>query len=401
VNEPIQRAAYFDGLRGYAAVQVLLLHYLSVFAIAIGGIAPAVPHPAWEDHFIHRPWFFVCDGYVAVSLFFLISGTVLTVAFEASAASVWRLVLRRVIRLGLPMAACILLAAGWFALLPRAHVAASTLFGPNDWLKSLGPPRVTVGNVLNGMVAGGMLLGQQGQSLLPPPLPRWLGLAPAAHSFNAPLWTLHLEFYGSLLVLLLVRLRVRVPRRVFKTIFAVLLVVLSMHPLGLFLVGYGAARLQLRVGWGRFCATGSARALAVLALAVGVCASSHGLPQSWAREFERISNIIRLPMRLDGFHAYAQYGAVLIFAAVLILPGLRAWLGGRLGRWLGRYSFSLYLVHFPVLFTVTSALLVALQGMRGGAVMAVAVGLGLTVGLTWGFERWVDAPATRLSRLMT
>ncbi len=400
-DQTIERAAYFDGLRGYAALQVVFLHYVSALALAIGGIAPLVPHPAWEDNFIHRPWFFLCDGYVAVSLFFLISGVVLTGSFEASAAPAWRLVLRRLIRLGVPMVACVLLAALWFAWLPRAHVQAAGLFGPNAWLDGLGPKRVTLGTVCKELVAGGMLLGDQGETLLPPPLPRWFGLAPAAQNFNPPLWTLHLEFYGSLLVLLMVRLRVWLSARWFKAIYGALLILLSMHPLGLFLIGFGVARLVRRPGWARCCGKPWMRRLAWLALIMGICASSHGLPAGWGREFERISNVFRFPMRLDAFHAYGQYGGILIFFAVLVLPGLRAWLGGKLGRVLGRYSFSLYLVHFPVLFTVTSALLVATRDMAGGVVVSVAAGLALTGVLTFGFERWVDAPATRLSRVVT
>ncbi len=400
-HETIQRAAYFDGLRGYAAVQVVFLHYVSALALAIGGIAPLVPHPAWEDNFIHRPWFFLCDGYVAVSLFFLISGVVLTGSFEASAAPAWRLVLRRLIRLGVPMVVCVLLAALWFAVWPRAHVQAAALFGPNTWLAGLGPKRVTLATVCKEFLAGGMLLGHQGETLLPPPLPRLLGLVPAEQNFNPPLWTLHLEFYGSLLVLLMVRLQAKLPARWFKTMYVTLLILLSMHPLGLFLIGFGVARLVRRPGWERYCATRWMRALAWLALIVGICASSHGLPAGWGREFERISNIFRFPMRLDAFHAYGQYGGILIFFAVLVLPGLRAWLGGPLGQVLGRYSFSLYLVHFPVLFTVTSALLVATRHMMGGVALSVAVGLVLTAVLTFGFERWVDAPATRLSRVLT
>ncbi len=372
------------------------MHYTTLLAPAIGNIAPWLAHPPWEDAFIRKPWFFVADGYVAVSLFFLISGMVLTSTFASGSAGMH--VLRRLIRLGLPMGGAVLLAAFWFLVFPRAHVLAAQDFGPNPWLAALGPPRVTVGNTLNELFAGGMLLGQQGETLLPGPVGKWLGLAPAAASFNAPLWTLHLEFYGSLLVLLMARLQARMPPKAFRRVYYALLFILVMHPLDLFLLGFGAARLVRRPGWQVFAASARGRGLAVIALVLGICASSHGFPKTWGREFERICNIIRLPMRLDAFHAYGQYGAILIFFAVLALPALQRGLGARLGRGLGRYSFSLYLVHFPILFTLTSALMVALRPFADGWVAAVTGGLLVTGLVTVLFERFVDAPATRLSR---
>jgi|SRR5580700_1882571 hypothetical protein len=61
----MQRVEYLDGLRGLAAMQVVLNHYTLAFA------------PGWVG-----PLGFFADGVAAVLLFFLMSGLVLTYSFE-------------------------------------------------------------------------------------------------------------------------------------------------------------------------------------------------------------------------------------------------------------------------------------------------------------------------------
>lgn len=63
----MQRVCYLDGLRGFAALQVVALHYLTVFA----------------------------PGYMAVSLLSFMSGLVLTYSFEARTAGCGDLLTRR------------------------------------------------------------------------------------------------------------------------------------------------------------------------------------------------------------------------------------------------------------------------------------------------------------------
>jgi peptidoglycan/LPS O-acetylase OafA/YrhL len=107
-------------------------------------------------------------------------------------------------------------------------------------------------------------------------------------------------------------------------------------------------------------------------------------------------------MRVDEFHFYSHFGAILIFFAVLALPGAQSLLGSRLGLLLGRYSFSLYLVHFPILLTVTMACLLRLHDAPPALAIgtASACGLAATVVAALLFERLVDRPAISLSRFL-
>jgi peptidoglycan/LPS O-acetylase OafA/YrhL len=210
-------------------------------------------------------------------------------------------------------------------------------------------PKLNPVTVLKEIFVCGLFFGHAHFSLLlPGSLGDRLGLPALSHSFNPPLWSLHLEFYGSLIVLGLVAARERLTRRWHKVLCAVCTLGLIAHPMGLFVIGYLVAQMIRTVWWRRFVEGWLVRKLAVLAIILGVAMSAHVAPGWLIGAYDKVSRFEVLPMRADEFHFYAQYGAMLIFFGVLVLPELQGFLAGRLGRVLGRYSFSLYLVHFPV-----------------------------------------------------
>jgi peptidoglycan/LPS O-acetylase OafA/YrhL len=396
----MKRVAYLDGLRGFAALQVVVMHYVLAFAPAIGNIAPAVPHPAWEHWFIHSPLFFFADGYVAVSIFFLISGTVLTYSFEASGRSFSTQVARRIIRLGLPMAASILLGAIWYFSFPQAHLQAAAFLQNTTWLGQVGPAHPRIGAVLKELCTA-LLFGHAHFSLVfPGMLGERVGLMQLSQSFNAPLWTLHLELYGSFIVLLLVVAERTLSRFWHRLVCIVAACGLIAHPLGLFVIGYLAAKMLSTSPWQTISASKMAKMLGCAGVILGVSMSAHVAPAWFMRAYGRFTWFEKLPMKADDFHFFSQYGAMLIFFGILVLPGFQRVLGAGLGRVLGKYSFSVYLVHFPILLTLTSFLTVRFAALGQGAAFCAAsvIGLGVTALLTFVFERWVDRPATELSR---
>jgi len=113
------KVQYLEGLRGIAAMQVVLLHFVS-------GFMPDTAQHAWP------PLHVLYDGHTAVYVFFLISGTVLTPSFARPGAFTSKLA-RRVVRLGIPVAAAAATATALLALFPDAHRQAAVLTG-SAWL---------------------------------------------------------------------------------------------------------------------------------------------------------------------------------------------------------------------------------------------------------------------------
>ena len=89
------RIAYLESIRGLAALQVLLLHFLAAFAPDLVFSLPAGAAVAGYIHYI----------------FFALSGYVLTRSFERHLAQPSSQILARVIRLGLPAITATLVAA--------------------------------------------------------------------------------------------------------------------------------------------------------------------------------------------------------------------------------------------------------------------------------------------------
>src|SRR5208283_1833419 len=101
-------------------------------------------------------------------------------------------------------------------------------------------------------------------------------------------------------------------------------------------------------------------------------------------------------------HLQSIIGAVAVFVGISLSPCLQTGLRSSVSKWLGRISFSLYLVHFPVLFTISSLGFVLFSSQLPylpAVIVTSLLGVGISLILADGFERVVDKPAIRLSRL--
>ncbi|KAL9186398.1 hypothetical protein ACHAXT_005636 [Thalassiosira profunda] len=108
---------------------------------------------------------------------------------------------------------------------------------------------------------------------------------------------------------------------------------------------------------------------------------------------------------VDAFMLYYILGAsILVWLLVVCEPkGARRILASKPLRYLGQISFSLYLTHIPMLYTLTSALYIGVVDSRwfGQLQLANAVVFILTlpclIGTAAAFERYVYRPSIRLS----
>jgi peptidoglycan/LPS O-acetylase OafA/YrhL len=396
-GEPLSRGriAWLDGLRGIAAIQVVFLHYTTAFLPGLGGLDPSLMTHGWEMLILSTPLYFVINGYGSVYLFFLMSGVALTHSFARVPLAIWHSALRRLIRLGLPMAAAVLLSYALMRAWPSEHLMASEIIGSTTWLGKIGPSAITFANALRQIFVEAMLAGYQGAGLLPGRIGVLFGQQTILEAFNAPLWTLHLEFYGSLLVIALVALKARLRRRWYHLVCLALALALPKSPLVLFLLGHLAAPLLSRAGVARW-----HRPAGWYLLAIGIVLSTGQVFAPIRLLFALLPRPV-IPGAVDALHFQPMLAAIFIFAGVAMLPAVQRVLTRPLGRFAGRISFSLYLVHFPILFTVVCALFLVLQPVvpYGVAVAACCLaGMALSVVIAVLFERLVDRPAIALSR---
>jgi peptidoglycan/LPS O-acetylase OafA/YrhL len=391
-----QRVGWLDGLRGIAAMQVVLLHYACVFLPAIGFQRPGLAHFGWESAFIRTPLSFLFDGASAVYLFFIMSGVALTYAFNTRPFAFRQEVSRRLTRLGLPMATAVLFGAALLSLVPDAHLIAGERTGSSTLLY-MGPLGVSLASIAHQITIEGLLAGFGDTSLLPQWAGEALHLVPRAQALNSPLWSLHFEFYGSLLVLVLVTLRTSPTRAIYPLgcIIVGLFSFSAANPLSLFLLGHVAVQWVPKVT-GRLW-----QAVAGVALEISgilLCSTDTLTSLSAALGWLFPSRVLQ-PDYIESMQKMT--GAVLIFGGLALLPCLQRHLERPVMRWLGKMSFSLYLVHFPILFTCVAANFTLLdQFLPYGISVTIASLTGIAASLLVAipFERWIDRPAIRLSR---
>src|ERR1700744_4745635 len=106
------KVQYLEGLRGIAAMQVVVMHFVT-------GFMPYTAKPAGG------PLRVLFDGHTAVYVFFLISGAVLTPSFARRGTFAAK-ICKRILRLGIPVAAAAVIAMGLIAVMPHAHGVAAT-----------------------------------------------------------------------------------------------------------------------------------------------------------------------------------------------------------------------------------------------------------------------------------
>ncbi|MCX7316526.1 MAG: acyltransferase family protein [Hyphomicrobiales bacterium] len=75
-------------------------------------------------------------------------------------------------------------------------------------------------------------------------------------------------------------------------------------------------------------------------------------------------------------------GAILMFYGLLHHKGLKDLLQGRILEQLGRYSFSIYLVHFPILCGIGSAVVIFTAPLYGASTSLV-IGALVTLATTF------------------
>lgn len=394
------RLIELDGLRGLAAVVVLIHHALeTVPALAEVGARPGtVPTGTFNRILTQSPLHLLWAGHEAVLIFFVLSGVALTYPVARRHAQGRRFdwvdyAPRRFVRLWLPAAASTTFAVIAMLLVPRSEDPAL-----GHWMTVTHPV---------GLGARQMLM----EYLLIP-----------KHAYrNTVLWSLHAEaIFSFVLPLMILGVALCARRRLsWLPVAAALAVpVITASP------GSGSYLPVFTVGavmgwaWGHNPAPVPQRpqpwatAQALVCLLLITLAWWPGLESHTA---QRLANAVTLAAAAYLVHLVVRAGA------------LRGLLRSRTVQYLGLMSFSLYLVHEPVVVSlrllthsvspwwVLSLLSpVALLGLHLAEGLAI-VPQGLlaqpmspwwvlilaplvSAPLTWLFQRYIEAPSHRLAR---
>ena len=383
------RIAYLESIRGLAALQVLLLHFFGAFA---PNLLVSLPGGGTIAGYIHlSPLYFLYDGYSAVYIFFALSGYVLTRAFERHLARPSSQILARIVRLGLPAIAATLVAASVMLMFGRPNVPAGELSG-STWFASQWNADLSILSVIRDGTINALFLGYSGLpgvAFLTP----WQ--QPVEHSLVAPLWTLSIEFYGSMIVLGLCWFARR--SRALWWLVMLLGAIFTIRSayicffVGHLLAAFHRAERPAPVS----------RLLPIFAVMFGVflCVIAELWQPQWLRSLCADPSYFLFPGQFAPMQL-KTYSALLVLAGVIELQAARDFLSR---PWLvarSKLSFPLYLIHWPILFGPSAALFLVLNGMVGielARLGAIVVGICLAFAGSLVFLG-IDRRALELSR---
>lgn len=369
-SAPATRLASLDGLRGVAAVGVLLHHlYLVVTPVLIdqGGSGPGSADWWLSD----TPLKLATAGAEAVLVFFILSGLVVALPVIRQKDFVWSAFLGgRMIRLYLPVWASLALGTVLLLVVPRDRAVVTG----GSWLATANATSTSVDSLLH-----------QG------------ALTQASYDVNNVLWSLRWELAFSVLLPVFVVVAMLVRRRWWAA--AIAAVVLSavgaqtntaaLQYLPIFFLGtLLAVQLDVLREWMR---RRMLRPRARLWSAGLVTGSLLLLVAGWLVRSVAPAGTPANDLTTD----LEAIGAVGLVIAAIGAPFLRHGLESRGCQWLGRVSFSLYLVHVPLIATLAFLL--------GDWMwwLVVAIGIPLALLGAWGFHTVVEAPSHRLAQWVT
>ena len=273
----------------------------------------------------------------------------------------------------------------------KPNVAAGALSG-SAWFAGQWNTDVSIFAVIRDGIINALLLGYRG-------LPGVAFLAPwqqpVEQSFVAPLWTLSIEFYGSMVVLGLCWCARR-SRALWWSVVLLGAIFAIRSAYICFFVGHLLAAFHRAEK-----PAPERKLLPVFFIVSGIflCVLAEVWQPEWLRRLCADPTYLLFPGQFAPMQQ-KTFGAILVLLGIIDLEVARRFLSR---PWLvsrSQLSFPVYLIHWPILFGPAAALFLLLNGVVGielARIGAIVVGIGLAFACST-FFLGVDRRALELSR---
>lgn len=370
-----------EGLRVIAAIIVVFYHAALIFypgyfygANGTNPMFAPVQNMRFEDNLYQNPLSALLSGTFAVGIFFVLSGFVLSIGYfkKRESSVIVRMASKRYLRLMLPALASVMI--GWTLIsLGGAEIVKNAVAVTHSgWLAQLW---LTPPNFFDAIWQGTVAMFTIGQ----------------VH-YNPVLWTIHHELLGSFIIFGTALIFSSSRHR--WIVYAGLIFILANTWLLGFILGMILA--DLYVNKERFYEILSNKFTYLLILA-GIVVG--GFPSG------PVTSPLYKALIVPGYNGtqqlsfYTAIGATAVVIGILALPGLKKIMSHRFVSGMGKYTYALYLIHMPILFTVcTGVFLMSLPvGFHKASVIAVVASWLVLIPATFLFEKYIDAPSIRFA----
>lgn len=376
------RLEHLDGLRGVAALIVVCVHGIIAFDFALytGLVKDSIYR--WDIYISGAPFLILMAGNFSVCVFFVLSGYVLSRAFSETKLLILPQVLKRYIRLALPILSVTLLS---YLLLKFGLIKNHELmkFTKSEWLGFQFNHTPSLTSALQEGLYGALLF----DSAL----------------YNSALWTMSIEFYGSLILMAVFWLGKNLAKsaEVQRQIWIALLVGIALlgysSYFSLFAVGALLALLKYPRFSDRICLL-----LFVVGLFLGTIPYS-AEPWRAVKPFVEFKLVAFFPISYphNAITFFHSIGAILLVIVVDQWSLLRSALSSKIAKILGKISFPLYLVHIPILMSIVSSISINMLTADVPYGLVIFIGVVLLISLSIfasiTLVPIIETPAVRLS----
>lgn len=371
-----KRLTHLDGLRGLAALSVVLAHFLAAFDPQLQFGSDFGQQSNWQTIFSASPGFLLINGSFSVYIFMVLSGFVISGASDRSPTPILNFLFARFSRLHIPAACAVVFAM----ILFESNALSLHLVHPlidHWWIKLYYNPTA-------------LIFGKQ--------FPDFIGrhILTGASDYVPPLWTMQAEFFASCACFLFFSCLKQKCHR-FAALPVVMLFVILIIPSDratLYLAFIFGVAL-----WDFKPAINLSNWIVALALLVGCLLG--GMSQ-----FLKPENSF-YPLLFGGLAEYLRTNILFVWAvaaAMIVLSALlsrrfQSLLRTQICQFLGRISFSMYLIHFPILGSLGSTLYLGFgQGSVLGFGVVLAVYLAVVLCVATMFEVVIDRNAVAFSK---
>jgi peptidoglycan/LPS O-acetylase OafA/YrhL len=334
---PRKRLHCLDGLRGIAALIVLFSHLTDTTPAFYALHRPMSIGDFFSSPLAilkYTPFRLLISGRAMVLIFFVLSGFVLCYSYRRD-TKYGSYIIKRILRIYPPFMIAIFVSIALYLVVdPTPVAAASYWFNDMNWSTPPSPPFIASNLAMTGV-------------------PQW-------PTINNPTWSLIHEMRISIIFpLLVMAVRWRLMTSVILSILlgAGFLFFESPNPVIL--------TIQLTAGYATFFVFGAALAIKADAIIDRLARLSRPV---LALLWMITALLLIAPMNYDIQSFLPGFGAVLLISLIIASPTASGMLEGRSIQWLGRVSYSLYLIHVPILLTLVHLFgnhwpLFALSGM--------------------------------------
>lgn len=373
------RIVWVDGLRGVACLCVMLHHFIMGYYPAAyqGEAAPQHFSRNIELVFSQSPAGFLAAGDFWVSVFCMVSGFV--IAYQVyrmkDEKAFSRSLLRRYPRLMIPVLVLsiivfVMLQLDLFYNTQAAYMTGST------WLAQFYQNKTTLTDLFFASFVDTWLCGM-------------------TTLYSNAFWMLSELFAGSFMAYLLAAMGRGSNRRIVYVYIGIALAYLSVNSrLTTFVLGVLLAYVILHYGDRILSHKKACMILGIMFLVLAVFLG--GYPQG-CEPTNGYAVLNHLPDRLNPCYFYHMLAAMLLMISVFLLKPAALFLSAEPIQFLGKISYSIYIIHVPVLFSLSAWLLLQLADLTKdynvAAGLTLVISVAVVIALGWLFYHLVEKPS--------